>query len=56
MTGPKRALQLLKEGGLKVGPAWAEAHEICQTAEGERDHDLVHALCHWVEGDVPNRN
>jgi len=52
----RAALDLLREGGLKMGPEWQAAHEICQTAEGDRAHDLVHALCHWIEGDMPNRD
>lgn len=56
MTPPQQALDLLQKGGLKMGPDWQKAHEICQTAEGTRDYDLVHALCHWIEGDIANRN
>lgn len=53
---PQQALDLLQEGGLALGPNWEQAHDICQRAEGTRDHDLVHALCHWIEGDVANRD
>jgi len=56
LTPPQQALWWLQAGGLTMGPEWARAHEICQTAEGERDHDLVHALCHWIEGDIANRD
>ena len=56
LTPPQRALWWLRAGNLKIGPDWARAHEICQTAEGVRDHDLVHALCHWIEGDTANRD
>ena len=52
----RAALDLLRQGGLKMGPEWQRAHEICQSAEGDRDHDLVHALCHWIEGDMANRD
>ena len=51
---PLQALWWLKKGGLAVGPEWEKAHGICQTMEGEHDHDLVHALAHWIEGDVGN--
>ena len=53
---PRRALDLLKAGGLKMGAEWEAAHVICQAQEGDRDHDLVHALCHWIEGDTANRD
>ena len=56
VTRPQLALWWLREGGLVVGPDWARAHEICQEAEGERAFDLVHALCHWIEGDMANRD
>lgn len=56
LTPPQVALWHLQRGGLRLGPDWAAAHEICQTAEGVRDYDLVHALCHWIEGDLPNRD
>lgn len=55
-TPPQRALALLKSGGLKMGPEWQRAHELCQLDEGNRAHDLVHALCHWIEGDTANRD
>ncbi len=56
MNPPRLALELLQKGGLAMGPEWQEAHEICQTGEGARDYDLVHALCHWIEGDIANRD
>ena len=56
VTRPQLALWWLQKGGLKVGPEWARAHAICQEDEGERAHDLVHALCHWIEGDMSNRD
>lgn len=56
MSRPHDALNLLWQGGLKPGPEWEQAHVLCQMDEGDRDHDLVHALCHWIEGDIANRN
>jgi len=53
-TPPQTALALLKSGGLRMGPEWQRAHELCQLDEGDRAHDLVHALCHWIEGDTAN--
>jgi len=53
---PRLALNLLRSGGFKIGPEWERAHELCQLDEGDRDHDLVHALCHWIEGDEANRD
>lgn len=52
----RAALDLLRQGGLQMGPDWEEAHRLCQECEGARDHDLVHALCHWIEGDSANRD
>lgn len=52
----REALRLLQAGGLTMGPEWQRAHAICQSAEGDRSHDLVHALCHWIEGDIQNRD
>lgn len=54
LSAPLQALWWLKKGGLKVGPEWHEAHEICQSAEGEPAHDWVHALCHLIERDHGN--
>ena len=56
MSEPQEALRLLKLGGLRMGADWEAAHEICQRQEGTRDYDLVHALCHWIEGDTANRD
>lgn len=53
---PRQALDLLKAGGLHMGAEWEAAHAICQTREGTREYDLVHALCHWIEGDSANRD
>jgi hypothetical protein len=33
---------------------WAAAHDLCQTMEGDRDMDLVHAILHRREGDADN--
>lgn len=54
LSPPLQALWWLKKGGLAMGPDWKKAHELCQTAEGDRAHDLVHALAHWIEGDASN--
>jgi hypothetical protein len=56
LSPPQQALWWLKQGGLRPGPDWERAHELCQQAEGDRDHDLVHALVHWIEGDAGNRD
>ncbi|MEM8590499.1 MAG: hypothetical protein AAGG65_20755 [Pseudomonadota bacterium] len=53
---PLQALWWLKKGDLHMGPEWHTAHEICQTAEGDKAHDWVHALAHWIEGDESNAN
>jgi hypothetical protein len=49
-----RALWWLRKGGLRTGPEWQRAHEICQAHEGTRGCDLVHGLAHWIEGDTGN--
>ncbi len=54
LTPPLQALWWLKKGGLAMGTEWQKAHDICQTAEGQHDYDLVHALAHWIEGDMGN--
>ena len=54
LTPPQQALWWLKRGNFKLGPEWDKAHAICQTMEGDRAHDLVHALAHWIEGDEAN--
>lgn len=56
LSAPLKALWWLKKGGLKTGPEWEQAHEICQAAEGDKAHDWVHALAHWIEGDEWNSN
>ena len=54
LSPPQQALQFLKQGAFKLGPEWDKAHAICQTAEGTFEYDLVHALAHWIEGDMGN--
>lgn len=54
LTPPQQALWWLKQGEFKLGPEWDNAHAICQTREGDRAYDLVHALAHWIEGDESN--
>ena len=51
---PLQALWWLKKGGLAMGPEWRKAHELCQRKEGDSAYDLVHALAHWIEGDMAN--
>jgi len=51
---PEQALWWLKKGSLQLGPAWEQAHEICQASEGETIHDWIHGLCHLIEGDHGN--
>lgn len=53
-SSPMKALWWLKKGDLKLGPQWETAHNICQSAEGERAHDWIHGLCHLIEGDHGN--
>lgn len=54
LTRPQQALWWLKKGNLKMGAEWEAAHGLCQQDEGDRAHDLVHALAHWIEGDMGN--
>lgn len=56
LSPPQEALWWLKQGGFVLGPEWQRAHGLCQLDEGARDYDLVHALCHWIEGDLGNRD
>jgi hypothetical protein len=56
LSPPQAALWWLKQGGFRLGPEWQKAHMICQQHEGDFAHDLVHALCHWIEGDLGNRD
>lgn len=53
---PLQALWWLRKGQFTAGPEWTTAHSICQTAEGTLAYDMVHALCHWIEGDQANAN
>ncbi|MFK5979337.1 MAG: hypothetical protein QM488_10670 [Rhizobiaceae bacterium] len=54
LSAPLQALWWLKKGNLTIGPEWEKGHGICQTAEGIHDYDWVHALSHWIEGDMGN--
>jgi hypothetical protein len=54
LSPPLQALWWLRKGGFAVGPEWHRAHALCQAAEGDYAHDLVHALVHWIEGDSVN--
>ena len=54
LSPPLQALWWLKKGELKMGAEWKKAHDLCQTREGDRAYDLVHALAHWIEGDASN--
>jgi len=54
LSQPLQALWWLKKGDFKLGDAWEQAHRICQTAEGQKAYDWVHALAHWIEGDEWN--
>ena len=36
------------------GKEWRNAHDICQRAEGNKEHDWIHALVHLIEGDHAN--
>jgi hypothetical protein len=56
LSPPQQALWWLKQGQLRLGPEWDKAHAICQQAEGTFEYDLVHALAHWIEGDMGNRD
>ena len=54
LSEAKQALWWLAKGNYLTGAEWERAHEICQAHEGERDHDLIHALTHLIEGDTWN--
>jgi hypothetical protein len=56
LSPPQQALWWLRKGDFKLGPAWDMAHALCQQAEGTFEYDLVHALAHWIEGDMGNRD
>ena len=53
LSAPLQALWWLKKGGLAMGPEWHEAHSLCQAAEGDRAHDLVHVTLQLVDAHVP---
>jgi hypothetical protein len=54
LSPPRQALWWLAKGGWRLGPEWQRAHRLAQAGEGQRDHDLVHAVVHLVEGDLGN--
>ncbi len=54
VSPPLQALWWVGKGDLMPGPELERAHAICQAREGEREHDLVHALVHRIEGDTSN--
>lgn len=54
LSTPLQALWWLKKGNFKLGAEWEKAHGICQADEGDKAHDWVHALSHWIEGDEWN--
>ena len=54
LSPAKAALWLLAKGGYRVGPEWERAHAFGQANEGSREHDLVHAVAHLIEGDLRN--
>ncbi len=56
-AGMSKAMQALwwaKKGKFAVGPEWEQAHLLCQQGEGKPEIDLIHALLHWMEGDMGN--
>ena len=54
LSAPLKALWWLEKGDLRMGDEWRKAHEICQSQEGDKAHDWVHGLVHWIEGDAGN--
>ena len=48
------ALQSLAEDGFQTGPNWKSCHALCAQNSGIDEYDWVHALCHRIEGDLPN--
>lgn len=56
LSPPQQALWWLEQGNFTMGEGWQKAHDICQTREGSFDYDLVHALAHWIEDDIGNRD
>lgn len=53
LTPPLQALWWLKKGDLKLSAEWEHGHNICQAGHGKAI-DWVHALAHWIEGDMGN--
>ncbi len=51
LNPPVEALWWLAKGAFQTGPEWERAHQISQSREGDKAHDWVHALAHWIEGD-----
>lgn len=54
VSNPVAALWWLAKGDLQLGAAWETAHELCQSQEGDKAHDWVHALAHMIEDDQWN--
>lgn len=54
ISKPLQALWWLKKGDLRLGSEWETAHNICQSGEGQKAFDWVHALAHWIEEDMGN--
>ena len=54
MSRPVEALWWIASGGYAMGEGWNRAHEIAQSAEGQPQHDWVHAILHRIEGDESN--
>ena len=52
MPKPLQALWWSRKGEVRVGPEWEEAHVIVQAMEGTMELVCVHALLHWIEGDM----
>lgn len=48
------ALWWLAKGDYAMGPEWEHAHAFGQANEGHPTHDIVHAVAHLIEGDIPN--
>ena len=46
-----QALWWIAKGEFKTGSEWDRAHDICQSDEGNKPYDWVHALVHWIEGE-----
>ncbi len=48
------ALESLAKDEFQTGPNWKSCHALCAKNSGIDDYDWVHALCHRIEGDLPN--